>query len=355
MNNVRDSVDKLAAACPVPKSEYDRILLAHGGGGLLSHDLINKIFISQFDNELLNQQHDGAVFEQDGIHYAFTTDSYVVQPVFFPGGDIGCLAINGTVNDLAMCGARPLYVSAGFILEEGFCVDDLLKIARSMKTAAEIAGVEIVTGDTKVVERGKGDKIYINTSGIGVVAMGVNISPRNCCPGDAIILSGSIAEHGIAVLSAREGLEFGTTIKSDTVALNDLVAEVLNISRNIHVLRDPTRGGVASSLNEIAQTAKLGIEIEESRIPVKEEVKAACELLGLDSLYVANEGKAIVFVSAEDAGKVLSGMRSHKLGAEAQIIGRVVDAHPGIVVMKNAIGTSRIIDMLSGNLLPRIC
>jgi hydrogenase expression/formation protein HypE len=278
-----------------------------------------------------------------------------VSPIFFPGGDIGRLAVNGTVNDLAMCGARPLYLSAAFILEEGFLMEDLWRVVCSMQQAAASAGVVLVTGDTKVVDRGKGDKIFINTSGVGIVEPGVDINPKRATVGDRIILSGPIAVHGIAIMSVREGLEFETQIESDTAALNDLVMQMLKVSRDIHVLRDPTRGGVATALNEIADQARVGVFISAEKIPIGEEVKGACEILGLDPLYVANEGKLLAFVAPEVADKVLSAMRDHPLGKEAVIIGEVVADHPGTVVMKTSIGGTRVVDMLSGEQLPRIC
>ncbi len=342
-------------SCPIPKSDYDRILLAHGGGGTLSHKLISKLFYPQFSNEILDQQHDSGVFEINGLKLAFTTDSYVVQPIFFPGGDIGSLAVNGTVNDLSVAGAKPIFISAAFILEEGFEIEELWKIILSMQNASEAAGVKIITGDTKVVDKGKGDKIFINTSGIGIVPEGVNISPKNCKPGDVIILSGRIAEHGVAIMSSRENLEFETTIKSDTAPLNELVEKMLMASKEIHVMRDPTRGGVASTLNEIASTAKVGILIEEEKIPIAEEVKGACEILGLDPLYIANEGKLIAFVSENEAAKVLNTMKSHPYGKEACIIGRVTSEDAGTVIMKTSIGSTRVVDMMSGEQLPRIC
>ncbi|MBL7961755.1 hydrogenase expression/formation protein HypE [bacterium] len=342
-------------ACPIPISEYEKILLAHGGGGTLSHQLIQKMFFSQFDSPLLHAEHDGAIFEAGGNRFAFSTDSYVVQPIFFPGGDIGDLAINGTVNDLSMCGAKPLYISSGFILEEGFPMEDLWRIVLSMKRAAGKAGVQIVTGDTKVVDKGKGDKIFINTSGIGIIENGRNISPVNARIGDTILLNGRIADHGIAIMSAREGLTFDTTVESDTAALNGLVESMYGVTKNIHVLRDPTRGGIASALNEIAMTANIGIHIEEDKIPMTEEVKGACEILGLDPLYIANEGKLLAFIAPEDVEKVLNAMRAHPLGKDTQIIGKVVSEHPKNVVMKTSIGSLRIVDMLSGEQLPRIC
>ena len=341
--------------CPIPKSDYEHVLLAHGGGGTLTHQLINKLFFSQFDNEYLNQQHDSAIFNIDKSRLAFTTDSYVVQPIFFPGGNIGELAINGTVNDLIVSGARPLYISVGFIIEEGLPIEDLWKIVLSMKEAAQKSGVKIVTGDTKVLDKGKGDKIFINTSGIGIITDGINILPKRCSPGDQIIVSGRIADHGISIMSAREGLEFETAIVSDTAPLNELFNCIEKFKDKIHVLRDPTRGGIASSLNEIAQLAKVGMMIEEEKIPILEEVKGACEILGLDPLYIANEGKMIAIVSSEIAKDVLSEWRKKVLGKEAEIIGEVTSENPGTVVMKTTIGSKRIVDMISGEQLPRIC
>jgi hydrogenase expression/formation protein HypE len=341
--------------CPLPLMEYKNVLLAHGGGGKLSHQMIQKIFLSQFKNDLLDPLHDGAMFTLGGTRCAFSTDSYVINPIFFPGGDIGTLAVNGTVNDLAMCGARPLYLSSAFIIEEGLPMEDLWRVVLSMKQAAEAAGVQLVTGDTKVVDRGKGDKLFINTSGIGIIPDGVQINPKQAKPGDKIILSGSIAEHGIAIMSVREGLEFETQIESDCAPLNGLVETMLAASRDIHVLRDPTRGGVASVLNEIAESAQVGISIREEHISVSEEVRGACEILGFDPLYVANEGKLIAFVSAEAADNVLKAMRSHPLGKDSVIIGEVISDHPCTVIMKTHIGGSRVVDMLSGEQLPRIC
>jgi len=348
-------IENFSLNCPLPLSDYEKVLLAHGGGGTLSHQLIQKMFFSQFDNPLLNSEHDGAIFELNGTKFAFSTDSYVVQPIFFPGGNIGGLAVNGTVNDLSMCGAKPLFLSCGFIIEEGFPMTDLWKVVLSMKSAAEKAGVQIVTGDTKVVDKGKGDKIFINTSGIGVIHEGVSISPLNCKPGDAILLNGNIADHGIAIMSARENLSFETTIQSDCAPLNALVESMVSVSKNIHVLRDPTRGGIASALNEIAQKANVGILIEEEKIPIREEVKGACELLGLDPLYIANEGKLLAIVKANDAEKILNEMRKHPLGKESSLIGYVTEENKQSVIMKTSIGSKRIVDMLSGEQLPRIC
>lgn len=353
-NNIAKNLS-FGLSCPVPISDYKNILLAHGGGGMLSHKLIQKFFIEQFDNPFLNVQHDGAVLDINGKKLAFTTDSYVVQPIFFPGGNIGTLAINGTINDLSMCGAKPLYISVGFIIEEGLPMEDLWKIVLSMKDIAIDAGVQIVTGDTKVVERGKGDKIFINTSGIGIIDEDVNISPQRCQVGDYILINGKIAEHGIAIMSAREGFEFETEVLSDTAPLNGLVNEILKASKNIHVMRDPTRGGLASSLNEIAMSANIGIFIEENKIPITEEVKGACEILGFDPLYIANEGKVLVFVPPKDADKVLTAMLSHPLGNDSAIIGKVIKENHGKVLMKTTIGSTRIVDMISGEQLPRIC
>ena len=342
-------------ACPIPKSDYTNILLAHGSGGKLTHQLIEKMFVPQFQNELLEPLHDGAVFTAGNKRFAFSTDSFVVSPIFFPGGDIGELAINGTVNDIAMCGAKPLYLSSAFIIEEGLPIDDLWRVVLSMQEAAKRAGILLVTGDTKVVDRGKGDKIFINTSGIGIIEDGVDISPKRIKVGDKIIINGEIAVHGIAIMSVREGLEFETQIKSDTAPLNGLVEEMLKASKNIHVMRDPTRGGVATTLNEIAEQSKLGILVNEESIPVPDDVKGACEILGLDPLYIANEGKLLAFVSPEDTGEVLDTMRKHPLGKDSVVIGEVVDQHRGAVVMKSKIGGTRVVDMLTGEQLPRIC
>ncbi len=341
--------------CPIPKSDYDRVLLAHGGGGTLSHQLISKMFFSHFDNELLNEQHDSAIFNIEKGRLAFTTDSYVVQPIFFPGGDIGELAVNGTVNDLTAAGAHPLYISVGFIIEEGFLIEELWQIVQSIKRTADRAGVKIVTGDTKVVDKGKGDKIFINTSGIGKIKEGISISPKRCKPGDKIIINGKIAEHGITIMSAREGLEFDSPVKSDTAPMNKLFEQIEKFGNDIHVMRDPTRGGIASALNEIAETAGVGIFIEEEKIPISGEVDAACEILGLDPLYIANEGKMLFIVSPEIADEVLSIIRNDALGKDAEIIGTVTDEDPGTVIMKTSIGSSRVVDMISGEQLPRIC
>ncbi len=345
----------LLGSCPLPLTNYKEIVLAHGSGGKLSHQLIEKMVLPQFRNELLEPMHDGAIFSLGNERVAFSTDSYVVSPIFFPGGDIGKLAIHGTVNDLAMCGARPRYLSVGFILEEGTPMEDFWRVVQSMREAADAAGVKLVTGDTKVVDRGKADKIFINTSGIGVIPEGVNIHPNRAQVGDKILISGEIAVHGIAIMSVREGLEFETEIASDTAALNGLVEAILAVTKDVHVFRDPTRGGVTSALTEIAQTAKIGMLLDEARIPIGEEVKGACEILGLDPLYVANEGKLLTLVAASEADSVLAAMKSHSLGKDAAIIGEITADHPGFVLMKTRVGGTRVVDMLSGEQLPRIC
>ncbi|HET9524285.1 MAG TPA: hydrogenase expression/formation protein HypE, partial [Terrimicrobiaceae bacterium] len=343
-----DEISALMGACPVPISDYREIVLAHGSGGKLSQQLIEKLILPQFGNDLLDPLHDGAVFSVNGVRLAFSTDSYVISPIFFPGGNIGTLAVHGTVNDLAMCGARPLYLSAGFILEEGTSIQDFWRIVQSMRHAANSAGVQFVTGDTKVVDRGKADKIFINTSGVGIVPDGVNIHPAQARPGDRILVSGPIAVHGIAIMSVREGLEFETEIASDTASLAGLVETMLAVSKGIHVLRDPTRGGVTSALSEIARSAGVGMMLDEAAIPVTEEVQGACEILGLDPLYVANEGKLLAIVSPAETATVLSAMKSHPLAHEASVIGEVTSEHPGFVLMKTRVGGTRVVDMLSG-------
>ncbi len=331
----------------------DKILLAHGSGGRLMHDLI-KSFLPELANPILEKMEDSAVFDVSG-RLAFTTDSFVVAPLFFPGGDIGKLAVCGTVNDLAMSGAKPLYLSLSFIIEEGLPMAELKKVILSIKKAAAEAGVKIVTGDTKVVDRGGADGLFINTAGIGVVPQGVAISASNARPGDKIILSGTAGDHGIAVLSRREGLKFDLPVPSDCAPLNGLVAHMLKVTKNIHCLRDPTRGGLAVTLNDFADKSGVGILIHEAEIPVNKAVQAACELLGLDPLYIANEGKLAAVVPAAGAAKVLTAMKQHKYGKKAAVIGEVVAAHPGKVVMQTALGASRIVDMPVGELLPRIC
>ncbi len=332
----------------------DTILLAHGSGGKLSHDLVAKEFLPFLANPALDKLDDSAVFEASG-RLAFTTDGYVVNPIFFPGGDIGKLAVCGTVNDLAMNGAKPLYLSLSAIIEEGFLLRELKQIVQSIKKAAEEAGVSIIAGDTKVVNRGQADRLFITTSGVGVVPPGVDISGANARAGDKILLSGTIGDHGIAIMSQREGLKFSMALKSDCAPLNKLVSQMLKVSSRIHCLRDPTRGGLATTLNELARQSNVGIVIEETKVPVKEEVKAACELLGLDPIYVANEGKLVAIVDRADADKILARIKKNRYGRDAAVIGEVTGDHQGKVVMKTRLGPSRIVDMLSGELLPRIC
>jgi hydrogenase expression/formation protein HypE len=333
----------------------DKILLDHGSGGKISHHLITDLMLPIFNNPMLAALHDGATFDIGGNRLAFSTDTYVVDPIFFPGGNIGDLAVNGTVNDLAMCGAEPLYLSVGLIIEEGFSMDDLEKILKEMNKAAENAGVKVVTGDTKVVPKGVADKIFINTSGIGRIPDKVNISGQNAQPGDRIILSGTIADHGMTVLTQREGMTFDSSLKSDTAPLNHMVSRMLSACKDIRVLRDPTRGGVGTALNEIAEKSNVGIRIYEEKIPLKNETESICELLGFDPLYVANEGKLIAFVDADHAEEVLLAIKKDDHGKDAAIIGEVVSDHLGKVVMKTRIGGTRIIDMLTGAQLPRIC
>ena len=342
-------------SCPTPLAARDKILLGHGSGGKLSAELIRDIFLPAFQNPVLARLDDQAIVNVNGQRLAMTTDSFVVKPLFFPGGDIGSLAVNGTINDLAMGGAKPMFLSAAFIIEEGFLIEDLRRIADSVRRAAAEAGVAVVTGDTKVVEKGKGDGLFINTTGIGAVSEGIYLSANRARPGDKVLLSGSIGEHGIAILAQREGLEFETRIESDSAALHTLVADMLGATHEIRCMRDPTRGGVSSTLNEIAGSSRVGIELEERCLPIHEEVRGACELLGLDPLYVANEGKLIAIVAPEAAQVVLQTMRRHPLGMDAQIIGTVKKEEPGMVTMRTQFGTTRVVDMLAGDQLPRIC
>ncbi len=342
-------------ACPVALLDHKQIVLGHGSGGKLTQDLIEKIFLPNFRNDYLAQLNDQAVLDLNGSRLAFTTDSFVVTPIFFPGGDIGRLAINGTVNDLAMCGAVPRFIAAAFILEEGLAVDDLVRVVESMRQAAAKAGVLLVTGDTKVVNRGKGDQVFITTTGLGVLDRPVKISADAARPGDRILLSGTIGDHGMAIMSQREGLEFEGPIESDTAPLHTLVAAMLEASPEIHCLRDPTRGGVATTLNEIASRSGVGMEIDVRSIPVHESVRGACEILGLDPLYVANEGKLVAVVAPEAAEAVLDRMRRHPLGGDACCIGEVVAAHPLRVLVKTEIGGSRVLEAMMGEQLPRIC
>jgi len=331
-----------------------KITLAYGSGGRLTHQLIKDVFLKHLNNEILSQMNDSAVFELDG-RLAFTTDSYVVNPIFFPGGDIGKLAVNGTVNDLAMMGAEPLYISLGVIIEEGLSLEDLERIVISIKEAVEEAGVKIITGDTKVVEKGKADKIFINTSGLGIIPRGIEIRGDNAKPGELVIVNGTIGDHGIAILSARNQLSFSADVKSDTAPLNKLVKIMVDSVPEVSVLRDPTRGGLATTLNEIAQASSVGIEIYESEIPIRDSVKSTCELLGLDPLYMANEGKLVAIVPEDKAESLLYVMRSSPYGKDARIIGKVTREHPGKVILITKLGSKRILDMLSGDPLPRIC
>lgn len=342
-------------SCPSPILDHKQIVLGHGSGGKLTQDLIEKLFLPNFSNEYLAQLNDQALLDVNGSRLAFTTDSFVVTPIFFPGGDIGRLAINGTVNDLAMSGATPRFIAAALILEEGLASEDLVRVVESMRQAALEAGVLLVTGDTKVVNRGKGDQIFITTTGLGVLERPVTISADQARPGDRILLSGTIGDHGIAIISRREGLEFEGPIESDTAPLHTLVAAMLEASEQIHCLRDPTRGGVASVLNEIAARSQVGMELDGRNIPVRESVKGACEILGLDPLYVANEGKLVAVVVPEAADAVLDRMRNHPLGHDACCIGEVVAAHPRRVLVKTEIGGTRVLDVMLGEPLPRIC
>jgi hydrogenase expression/formation protein HypE len=350
-----NETESFQVSCPIPVSDYPSVLLAHGGGGKLMHQLIEKMFVPAFKNPFLDMKHDGAVLDINAKKIAFTTDSYVVRPLFFPGGDIGSLAVHGTINDLAMCGARPLYLSAGFVIEEGLSMELLWQIIRSIQKAAEISKVQIVTGDTKVVDKGKGDGIFINTAGIGVLEHSLVISPQNVREGDLLLINGDIGRHGMAIMAKREGLEFESSIESDSAPLADLVLELLSEGIDLHCMRDLTRGGLVSALNEIAQEAKVCIHIDENSIPVRDDVQAACEILGLDPHYVACEGRFVAFVSPSDENRALLIMRSHSLGKEAQTIGSVSKNDSGLVTLKSKIGVNRIVDMMSGEQLPRIC
>jgi hydrogenase expression/formation protein HypE len=350
------------AACPLPKSRYDHILLGHGSGGQLTADLIQRLFVPTFGNDVLGALEDQATLSLAGApgwcgspRIAFTTDSFVVRPLFFPGGDIGRLAVHGTVNDLAVGGARPLFLSAAFILEEGLPLTDLQRIIVSMRDACVEAGVSLVTGDTKVVDRGKGDGLYISTSGIGLVPEGLSLSIHNARPGDCILVSGTIGDHGIAIMSVRAGLEFETVLESDSAALTPLAQVILKTCPRTRCMRDPTRGGLSSVLNELAAASGVGIRVDESAIPIRPEVRGACEMLGLDPLYVANEGKLIAVVPCEDVDHVLQAMRAHPLGKNAALIGEVVADKHNMVILRSVVGGERVVTMLSGEQLPRIC
>jgi hydrogenase expression/formation protein HypE len=342
--------------CPLPRSRYDRILLGHGSGGRLTAELIQRIFLPGYGNEVLAALEDQATLPvPSGPRIAFTTDSFVVRPLFFPGGDIGKLAVHGTVNDLAVGGAVPLYLSAAFILEEGLPLDELVRIVASMREACDAAKVSLVTGDTKVVDRGKGDGVFITTTGVGVVPDGRSLSIRNARPGDRILVSGTIGDHGIAILSVREGLDFETVLESDTAPLTGLTEAILSACPRTRCMRDPTRGGVSSALNELATASGVGVKLDEAAIPLRPEVRGACEMLGLDPLYVANEGKLIAVVPPEDADRVLEAMRAHPLGRDAVAIGTVVADHPDLVTLRSLVGGERVVAMLAGEQLPRIC
>ena len=347
--------------CPLPLADYEQVLLGHGSGGRLTADLIQRMFVPAFGNDVLAALEDQAIVSLSGVRetkaprLAFTTDSFVVRPIFFPGGDIGRLAVYGTVNDLAVGGAQPLFLAAAFILEEGLAMTDLQRIVASMGQACDETGVALVTGDTKVVDRGKGDQVFITTSGIGLVPEGRMLSISAARPGDRILVSGTIGDHGIAIMSVREGIEFETVLESDSAPLSDLTRVMLEACPRIRCMRDPTRGGLSSALNELAEASRVGVKLTEATIPLRPEVRGACELFGLDPLYVANEGKLIAVVPPDDVEKLLAAMRSHPLGQNATVIGEVVAEHPGMVTMKSLIGGERVVTMLAGEQLPRIC
>lgn len=343
------------SSCPIPLQEYPVVTLAHGGGGRMMNQLIEKMFYGVFKNPILDQQHDSAILDIPSGKAAFTTDTFTVSPLFFPGGDIGSLAINGTVNDLAMAGAQPRYISLGFVLEEGFPMEDLWKITLSLQKAAELAGVWIVTGDTKVVEKGKGDGIYINSAGVGIIDHQLHINSRSIQIGDAILINGDLGRHGMAIMAKRDSLEFETELKSDCAPLNFMIQDLIQQGIEIHMLRDLTRGGLASALNEISHSSNLSIEIDETLVPVREMVKGACEILGFDPLYVANEGKFVAIVAQKDKEKALHILRGHENGRESVELGRVIAKENIPVKSKNILGSYRMLDMLSGEQLPRIC
>ena len=353
---VTDQPKDLAAfSCPLPLPAHDRILLGHGSGGKLSAELLKDVILPALGNPVLNRLEDQAIVSMNGTRLTITTDSFVVKPLFFRGGDIGSLSVHGTINDLAMGGAEPLWLSAAFILEEGLPIDTLRRVVASMREAAANAGVPIVTGDTKVVEKGSADGLFINTTGIGRVRDGISLSASQAQPEDAILVSGFVGDHGIAILAEREGLQFETQVPSDSAALHTLVAALLEATQDVRCLRDPTRGGLSSTLNEIAGSSNVGMELNETAIPVREEVRGACEMLGLDPMYVANEGKLVAIVGASSAQKALQALQNHPLGRDAAIIGQVIGDHPRMVVIRTPFGTTRIVDMLAGDQLPRIC
>jgi len=347
--------DFAGLACPTPVTDRERVLLGHGSGGRLSADLLRQVFLPAFGNDVLNALEDQATVRVPGPRLAVTTDSYVVRPLFFPGGDIGKLAVHGTVNDLAVGGATPLYLSAAFILEEGLSLADLKRIVESMRTACEAAGVTLVTGDTKVVDRGKCDGVFVTTAGVGVVPEGVSLSIRNARPGDRVVVSGTLGDHGIAVMSVREGIEFDTLLESDTAPLHDLVRAMLEVCPTIRCMRDPTRGGLASALNELAAASRVGVKLAELALPVRPEVRAACEMLGLDPLFVACEGRLMAVCPPDDADRLLAAMRAHPRGRGSAIVGEVVAEHAATATLRTAIGGERVVPLLSGDQLPRIC
>jgi hydrogenase expression/formation protein HypE len=347
--------DLAAFSCPLPLPAGERILLGHGSGGKLSADLLKNVFLPALGNPVLNKLDDQAILSLNGTRLAITTDSFVVKPLFFRGGDIGSLAVHGTINDLAMGGAEPLWLTVAFILEEGLPVETLQRVVASLQRAAGDAGVQIVTGDTKVVEKGSADGLFINTTGIGRVRDGISLSASQAQPGDVILVSGYLGDHGIAILAEREGLQFETQVNSDSAPLHTLVACLFEGTKEVRCLRDPTRGGLSSTLNEIASSSNVGMELDETSIPVREEVRGACEMLGLDPLYVANEGKLVAVVAPSAAPHALRALQSHPLGKDAAIIGRVIAEHSRMVVMRTPFGTTRIVDMLAGDQLPRIC
>jgi hydrogenase expression/formation protein HypE len=350
-----DGSDPLGGSCPTPLGQYEHVVLGHGSGGRLTADLVGRLFVPAFGGETLAALEDQATVRAGGARLAITTDAFVVRPIFFPGGDIGTLAVNGTVNDLAVGGATPIYLSAAFILEEGLPLADLQRVVASMRRACDEARVSIVTGDTKVVDRGKGDKVFITTTGVGVVPEGRALSIASARPGDRVLASGTLGDHGVAILSVREGIAFETAVESDTAPLTDLVRALLEAAPGVRCMRDPTRGGLASTLNELAAASRVGVEIDERALPLRPGVRAACEILGLDPLYVASEGRLVAAVPEAEADRALAAMRAHPLGRDAASIGRIVDQHPGVVTMRSLVGRSRVVSMLAGEQLPRIC
>ncbi|MEU2108616.1 hydrogenase expression/formation protein HypE [Streptomyces sp. NPDC019507] len=355
MSETTEAPDVLAWTCPLPHRDGSRVVMGHGGGGALSAELVRDVFAPAYGGPALSAMGDSATVELGGARLAFSTDSFVVRPLFFPGGSIGDLAVNGTVNDLAMSGARPAFLSCGFILEEGVEIEVVRRVAEALGQAARTAGVEVATGDTKVVEAGHGDGVFINTSGIGLIPPGVDLRPQRVVPGDVVIVSGPIGVHGVAIMSVREGLEFGVEIESDCAALAGLVEAMLAVTPDLHVLRDPTRGGLAAALNEIASASGTGVVVQERAVPVPAPVANACAVLGLDPMYVANEGKLVAFVPREHADAVLAAMRAHPLGSEAAVVGEAVEDHPGMVVARTGLGGTRVVDLPLGEQLPRIC